>query len=203
MEFFPKTLAIGNLKRRLAYWVRSLQAHPGFESHGQRDAMMQQLTFPGGGISLEGAMRLLTDAVGTTPSSAASTVLEIASGSVLLRERTLAEGRLFANNALLAQTLQEDARHIRRELQGFLVIRNKLVHRARIDHPLLPVVAERAKARLYDLLRDLSGQLTTKRLHNSVGEVLRDYTDTFEELLSDLGKGAIDAPDLANRLTLS
>jgi len=92
---------------------------------------------------------------------------------------------------------------IQRELQGFLIIRNKLVHRARIDHPLLPVVSQRAKARLYDLLRDISSQLTVQRLDNSVGEVLQDYRDTFDELLVDLGGDRVDAKALAQRITLS
>jgi hypothetical protein len=203
MEFFPKTIAIGNLKRRIAYWMRSLQGSPGFESHARRDAVNQRCTFQRGGLSFEGTIGLLAEVVANPPSEDAKAVQEITSKSVLLQERTVAEAKLFTNNQLLAQTMQEDAKQIQRDLQGFLVIRNKLVHRARIDHPLLPVVSQRAKARLYDLLRDISGQLTVNRLNNSVGEVLQDYRDTFDELLVDLGQNKVDAKALAHRITLS
>ena len=146
---------------------------------------------------------MLADFVSPSPSEDAVAVKEIVAKSVLLRERTSAEAKLFTNCQLLAQTMQEDATQIQRELQSFLVIRNKLVHRARIDHPLLPVVSQRAKARLYDLLRDISGQLTSRRLRNSVGEVLQDYRDTFDELLADLGQNKVDANALAHRIALS
>lgn len=203
MDFFPKVIAIGNLKRRLSYWVRSIQGSPAFEAHMRRDQIAQRWSFQRRGLSYEGTIGLLADCISTSPTEDGQAVREIVAKSVLLRERTLAEARLFTNNQHLAQTMSEDAKQIQRELQGFLVIRNKLVHRARIDHPLLPVVSQRAKARLYDLLRDISGQLTVGRLNNSVGEVLQDYRDTFDELLSDLGQNKVDARALANRLALS
>ena len=203
MEYFPKALALGNIRRRLYYWWRCIQASPGFETHQAKDTIRQRVTFHSGGVNLQGIAELLVEAVRSTPTSDGATVLEITSQSVLLRERTLTEGRLWSNNQLLAQTLQEDAKEIQREFQRFLVIRNKLVHRARIDHPLLGVVSERAKARLYDLLRDLSGQLTKERLRISVDEVLNDYRDTFDELLMDLGAGKLQADTLINRLVLS
>jgi hypothetical protein len=203
MDFFPKVLAIGNLRRRLLYWVRSVQASPSFESHPRREAVIQRYSFQRGGLSFEGALGLLADIISPLPSEDATALREITARSILLRERTLAEASVFTNNQLLAQTMQEDAKLIQRELQGFLVIRNKLVHRARIDHPLLPVVSQRAKARLYDLLRDISSQLTVKRLNNSVGEILQDYRDTFDELLADLGQNKVDTRALAQRIALS
>ena len=54
-----------------------------------------------------------------------------------------------------------------------------------------------------DLLRDISGQLTGRRLINSVGEVLQDFRDTFDELLVDLGQGKVDAKALSQRIALS
>lgn len=203
MDFFPKVLAIGDLKRRLIYWSRSLQASPGFDEHPMRGALTQKMTFTGGNINLLGVVELLTQSGLATPTPEGSAVREIAAKSVLLRERTFAEAKLFSNQQLVAQTMAEAAKQVQRELQGFLVIRNKLVHRARIDHPLLPVVSRRARSRLYDLLRDISGQLTTKRLRNSVDEVLHDYRDTFEELQSDLGQNKVDAKALIQRITLS
>ena len=63
------------------------------------------------------------------------------------------------------------------------------------------IVSERAKRLLYDLLRDISVQLTSHRLRNSVAEVLHDYRDTFDELLIALGSGM--PPNLVNRFLLS
>ncbi|MDV6031457.1 MAG: hypothetical protein F9B45_15440 [Phycisphaera sp. RhM] len=83
------------------------------------------------------------------------------------------------------------------------MIRNKLVHRARIDHPLLSVVSERAKNRLCDLLRDISTQLTAERIDGSVDEVLTDYRDTFDELLNELGAGPISPDVLIQRTSLA
>jgi hypothetical protein len=203
MELFPKVLAIGNLKRRLSYWLRSLENFQEFQTHAVRDAISQRCRFSGGAFSFEGTINLLTDCISSAPSSEGLAINEITKKSVLLRERTTAEAKIFASNQVLAQTLQEDSKQIRRELQGFLVIRNKLVHRARIDHPLLPVVSRRAKSRLYDLLRDISGQLTGKRLNNSVGEVLQDFRDTFDELLTDLGQNKVHPRALAQRMALS
>ena len=203
MEFFPRVLALGNLKRRLIYWVRSLQASPGYEGNSRHDALAQRVSFQRGGLNVEGTIELLGECMSAAPTDDGRAIQEIVLKSVLLRERTAAEAKLFSNNQLLAQTLQEDSKQVQRELQGFLVMRNKLVHRARIDHPLLPIVAERARDRLYDLLRDISSQLTTQRLRNSVGEVLQDYRDTFDELLSDLGQNRVNVKSLANRITLS
>ncbi len=120
-------------------------------------------------------------------------LLEIASNSVLLRERTLAEGRLFTNNSLLAQTLQEDAARIGVSSKGSWSFETSSFT-GHGSTTRFCRSSRGAKARLYDLLRDLSGQLTAKRLHNSAEEVLRDYKDTFEELLADLGKNAVDPP---------
>ena len=164
MEFFPKAIAIGNLKRRLVYWVRSLSS----ESRLWKPIVGETFSINDGAFSVAASisreqrfsqrssclLRLLEDG---------KAIQEIISKSVLLRERTSAEAKLFTNNQFLAQTMKEDAKQIQRDLQGFLVIRNKLVHRAKIDHPLLPVVSQRAKARLYDLLRDISGQLLRPR----------------------------------------
>jgi len=203
MDYFPKALAIGYVRRRLLYWWRCIQGSPAFDTHPSQQALTDRVTFRGRAPNLQAIVEVLRDAVGAAPSCDGQAVLEIASQSVLLRERTFAEGRLFSNDQLLAQTLQEDAKEIARELRRFLVIRNKLVHRARIDHPLLVVVSERAKIRLYDLLRDISAQLTSERLVGSVDEVLTDYRDTFHELLADLGAGGVSASMLVNRLMLS
>jgi hypothetical protein len=180
MEFFPKAIAIGNLKRRLIYWVRSLQGSPSFDAHARKESLNQRWSFQRGGFNFEGTITLLGEVVSQTDSEDSKTIQEIAASSVLLRERTAVEARLFSNNQLLAQTMQQDAKQIQRDLQGFLVIRNKLVHRAKIDHPLLPVVSQRAKARLYDLLRDISGQLTSHRLNNSVGDEVDPKNWTVE-----------------------
>jgi hypothetical protein len=106
-----------------------------------------------------------------------------------------------SNNQHLAQTLREESQQIRWDLQRFLLIRNKLVHRARIVHPLIDVVSERARRLLYDLLRDISAQLATGRLRNSVSEVLTDYRDTFDDLLTDLGTAM--PPDFVDRIMLA
>lgn len=203
MEFFPKTLAIGNLRRRLTYWWRSLQAHPRFREHEAHDRLDQMTTFHGGTLNIAGIAALLASVIDANPTVDAKAVIEIASGSVLLRERTFAEARLFSNSQHIAQVMREDAKEIQRELQRYLMIRNKLVHRARIDHPLLVVVSDRARARLYDLLRDLSSQLMSRRLDRSVGAVLGDYRDTFDELLTDLGSAHTVPGNFINRIMLS
>jgi hypothetical protein len=218
MEFFPKTLGIGNIRRRLHYWWRCLQASPGFAQHPRREAIADRATHHGGSPDSGGIFQILTEvaaavapgapgvappaaipavagpgpttAPATTPAGTAPpavapvaaapptedarAVLDIARSSVLLRERTASEARLFTNSQLVAETLQREAQQIRWDLQRVFMIRNKLVHRARIAHPLLVIVSGRAKRLLYDLLRDLSAQLTTRRLRNSVAEVLRD-----------------------------
>lgn len=203
MEYFPKVLAIGNLKRRLIYWWKSLSAHSEFEKNGKKEQLEQRVIFHGGGLNLGATLELLVESSSQTCSDEAKVIKNIASKSVLLRERTKSEAKLFGNPQMIAQTLSQDVQRIERELQNFLVIRNKLVHRARIDHPLLPLVAKRAEARLYDLLRDLSGQLSVNRIDNSVPEVFRDFRDTFDELLVDLGQNKVVGAALINRITLS
>jgi hypothetical protein len=200
MEFFPKALALGNLRRRLYYWWRCLQASPAFDHHERREALTERATLYGS-PHFAGIIQLLNEVTLAQPTEDAKAVLEIVRTSVLLSERTTAEARLFTNNQLIAQTLQEESKQIRWDLQRFSAIRNKLVHRARIAHPLLTLVSERARRLLYDLLRDISAQLTSRRLRNSVAEVLHDYRDSFDELMVALGTGM--PPDLVNRFLLS
>jgi hypothetical protein len=113
------------------------------------------------------------------------------------------EAQIFTNNVLLAETITRDAENIGRELQRFLYMRNKLVHRARLEHPLVDMISERAKRRLYDLIGDLSAQLATRRIRNSVPEVLNDYKDTFRELLHDLGSQPSLPDNFADRILLA
>jgi hypothetical protein len=194
MEFFPKALAIGNSRRRLEYWYRSLPASPGFERHPRRANLDQRALHFRGALSHTGILELLSEFKNGAGSDDVTAIHEIIASSVLLRERTVAESRLFSNPQLLAQTMSTECTRTRWEFQRFMYIRNKLVHRARIDRPLLVVVSNRAKRLLYDLLRDLAAQLTTKRLYATVAKVLHDFRDTFEELLRDLGQTEVD-PD--------
>jgi hypothetical protein len=200
MEFFPKALTIGNVRRRLNYWWRSFAASPGFEKHARKGALRDRIVQQGS-LRLSAVYSLLAESATTPPTEDWKAVTEVAASSVLLRERTAAEAKLFTNNQHLAQTLKEESQQIRWDLQRFLLIRNKLVHRARIVHPLIDVVSERARRLLYDLLRDISAQLATGRLRNSVSEVLTDYRDTFDDLLTDLGTAM--PPDLVDRVMLA
>jgi hypothetical protein len=200
MEFFPKALAIGNIRRRLHYWWRSFVASPGFAKHARNADLLERIA-PQGTFRLSSVFALLAESVAAVPTEDWTAVIEIATSSILLRERTAAEARLFTNHQQFAQTLKEDSQQLRWDLQRFLLIRNKLVHRARIVHPLLELVSERAKRLLYDLLRDISAQLATGRLRNSVSEVLHDFRDTFDDLLTDLGMAM--PLDLVNRILLS
>lgn len=205
MDYFPKTLAIGNLKRRLRYWWRSLQA---FDEFRKNDALLsfteKRVLFERSRkVNLTGVCELLMELAMTSRTGSIQDLFDAISKSILLRERTLAEGKLFTNPQMLAQSLKEDEKIIRREMQQFLVIRNKLVHRARIDHPLINLVAQRASSRLFDLLEDIARQLTRGRVNNSVGAVLSDYRDTFDELHDDLANNNITIPALLNRLDLA
>lgn len=203
VSYFPKAIAIGNIRRRLLYWWSSFAASPGFHDHKKKDALLEVAVAYRNRPNLGGIATLLRDSTESTPNDLGQAVLDIANGSVLLRNRTKIEGKQMANHQVLAHTMQQDDKEIRRELSQFLMIRNKLVHRARIDHPLLTVVSDRAKNRLYDLLRDLSVQLNSERIDGSVDEVLIDYRDTFDELLDKLGKGPIDMEVLIQRISLA
>jgi hypothetical protein len=200
MEFFPKVIAIGNIRRRLNYWWRCVQATSAFSRHPRRESLTDRAS-QHGNPRYAGIIQLLTEYASASRSKDAEAITEIVGSSVLLRERTAHESKLFTNNQLIAQTLREESQQIKWDLQRFLVIRNKLVHRATIAHPLLAVVSERSKRLLYDLLRDISAQLTAHRLRNSVAEVLHDYRDTFDELLIELGAGL--PSDFVNRFLLS
>ncbi|TWU55989.1 hypothetical protein [Rubripirellula reticaptiva] len=203
VSYFPKVIAIGNVRRRLLYWWSSFAASPGFQGHEKKDALIEIAVAYRNRPNLSGIATLLYDSAQSSPNELGQAVLDIASQSVLLRHRTKIEGKRMANHQVLAHTVQDDDKEIRRELSQFLMIRNKLVHRARIDHPLLTVVSDRAKNRLYDLLRDLSVQLTAERIDGSVDEVLIDYRDTFDELLDELGSGPIDMNVLIQRISLA
>jgi len=154
---------------------------------------------------LAGIASLLSEAANAnhTDGSTGQLIVDIAGKSKLLQQRTKLESQRIANHQVLVHTLQDDDKQVRRELSQFLMIRNKLVHRARIDHPLLAVVRDRAKNRLYDLLRDISAQLTSDRIKSSVDEVLLDYRDTYDELLDELGRGPIPVDVLIQRIGLA
>ena len=203
MEVFPKALAIGNLRRRLEYWYRCLQGSPGFQQHALRDKLDLHAVRFRGATNHAGILQLLVNLSQTPESEESTAIREITTPSVLLRERTVQESRLFGNPKLLAQTMSEDCRAIRWDMQRFLYMRNRLVHRARLDHPLLVILSSRAKRLLYDLLRDLVFQMGGKRLLGSVGEVLHDFRDTFDELLHDLGSSDKLPQTVVDRILLS
>lgn len=203
MEFFPKALAIGNIRRRLEYWYRSLQGSPGFDGYASSEKLDEVALHYRGAMNHSGILHLLRELTDSPDSEQSKAVREIAASSVLLRERTAQESRLFGNPKLLAQTMSDECRATRWDLQRFLYVRNKLVHRARIDHPLLVVLSTRAKRLLYDLLRDLAFQMGGKRLHSDVGEVLHDFRDTFDEMLADLGQSDQLPQNFTDRVLLA
>ena len=203
MEFFPKALAIGNLRRRLEYWYRCLQGSPTFKQNPAHDRLDQHAFRFRGATSHAGILQLLVNLNQFPESDESTAIREITAPSVLLRERTAQESRLFGNPKLLAQTMSEDCRAIRWDMQRFLYMRNRLVHQARLDHPLLVILSNRAKRLLYDLLRDIVFQTGSQRLVSSVGEVLHDFRDTFDELLRDLGSSAKMPQNLVDRILLS
>lgn len=198
-EFFSKTLALGDLRRRLQYWWRCLSNSPKFASHPRKEALDERAN----PTNVQGILELLRETVENPQAENAKIIAEICQASVLLRERTLSEAKLFSNNQLIAQTLSREVHQLQWDFQRFYYIRNKLVHRARIDHPLLPVIANRAKNRLYDLLRDLSGQLQKSRLIPSVGDILSDFRDSFDELQADLGKSNTLPASFVDRIFLN
>ena len=205
MNYFPKAIAIGNVRRRLLYWWSSFSASPAFQDHHSKAALLEIGTDHRDRPDLAGIASLLSEATNAnhTDGSTGQLIVDIAGKSKLLQQRTKLESQRIANHQVLVHTLQDDDKQVRRELSQFLMIRNKLVHRARIDHPLLAVVRDRAKNRLYDLLRDISAQLTSDRIKSSVDEVLLDYRDTYDELLDELGRGPIPVDVLIQRIGLA